>query len=116
MSQSHDELLLQHGQHVSMGYEGIMIKKISNGYQPESKEYNESLYRPGKSNHILKYKDFVEVLINHIENMYELFDDRMSPIIDNKFIKNYEKFLRGKFIFKIDRYRHYYTGFICLSF
>jgi len=37
-----------------------------------------------------KYKDFVEVLINHIGGMYELFDDRMSPIIDNKFIKNYD--------------------------
>jgi len=60
IARNHNEIILQHNQHVSNGYEGIMIKKISNGFQYGTKEYNESLYRSGKNNHILKYKDFID--------------------------------------------------------
>ena len=37
-----------------------MIKKISNGMAFGSKSYNETLYKPGKCNHILKYKHFID--------------------------------------------------------
>ena len=37
-----------------------------------------------------KYKTFIDVMITHIENMYEFFDDRMSPIIFNKDVKDYD--------------------------
>jgi DNA ligase-1 len=60
IARTHVEILQQHNQHVAVGYEGIMIKKISNGYMSGSKEYNESLYRAGKCNHILKYKEFID--------------------------------------------------------
>jgi hypothetical protein len=60
VAMSHQEVLGQHAQHVAQGYEGIMIKKITNGASPDSREYAESLYRPGKGNHILKYKEFTD--------------------------------------------------------
>lgn len=60
LARNHDEILQQHDQHVAMGYEGIMIKKISNNNLPNSKQFKESLYKPGKSNHILKYKQFID--------------------------------------------------------
>lgn len=55
---NHNEIILQHDSHVANNYEGIMIKKISNNSVPGTKRYNESLYRQGKCNHILKYKHF----------------------------------------------------------
>lgn len=58
VAMSHQEILQQHDRHVADGYEGIMIKKVSNGSQSNSKLYIESLYKPGKCNHILKYKQF----------------------------------------------------------
>ena len=60
VARSHEEVIQQHSQFVSMGYEGIMIKKITNGAAPGSKEYNEALYRADKGNHILKYKEFID--------------------------------------------------------
>lgn len=60
IANNHEEVLKQHNEHVAMGYEGIMIKKITNGYPPDSKQYRESLYRSGKGNHILKYKEFID--------------------------------------------------------
>lgn len=60
VARTHAEVLHQHSQHVAAGYEGIMIKKITNGAAAGSKEYKESLYRPGKGNNILKYKDFTD--------------------------------------------------------
>lgn len=60
LAQNHSEIMIQHDQHVAMGYEGIMIKKISNGMDASSKIYNESLYKSGKCNHILKYKQFID--------------------------------------------------------
>lgn len=60
IARTHEEMLQQHNQYVAMGYEGIMIKKISNGYTPGSKQYTEALYKSGKGNHILKYKEFFD--------------------------------------------------------
>jgi len=60
LARNHHEIIEQHDKHVSLGYEGIMIKKISNNSLPDTKQFNESLYRPGKCNHILKYKQFID--------------------------------------------------------
>lgn len=60
IARDHEEMLQQHAQYVGVGHDGIMIKKISNQYIPGSKVYNESLYRAGKCNHILKYKEFID--------------------------------------------------------
>lgn len=57
---NHAEILIHHGNYVSEGYEGIMVKKISNGQPATSKIYQESLYKSGKCNHILKYKLFAD--------------------------------------------------------
>ena len=70
MARTHEEVLQQHNDYVALGYEGIMIKKITNGYPPGSKQYNEALYRAGKCNHILKYKEFTDeeaIIISVIE-------------------------------------------------
>lgn len=60
VASNHEEVIQQHNLHVASGYEGIMIKKISNGYSQDTREYKQSLYRSGKSNHILKYKEFID--------------------------------------------------------
>lgn len=60
IARNHEEILQQHDRHVAVGYEGIMIKKISNGSDPGSKQYSETLYKAGKGNHILKYKQFID--------------------------------------------------------
>ena len=57
IARTHEEIVQQYKQHIVSGYDGIMIKKISNGNKPGTKEYNECLYKPGKCNHILKYKE-----------------------------------------------------------
>jgi hypothetical protein len=54
------EIFLYHNKFVKKGYEGIMIKRISNNSNPGSDEYSKSLYKSGKSNHIFKYKDFMD--------------------------------------------------------
>jgi len=60
LARNQEEMVQQHDQHVATGYEGIMIKKISNGMISGSKQYGETLYKPGKGNHILKYKQFID--------------------------------------------------------
>jgi DNA ligase-1 len=74
IARNHDEVILQHNEHVKNGYEGIMVKKISNGFTSETKQYKESLYKIGKCNHILKYKDFTdeEVIIINVVNSSKL--------------------------------------------
>jgi hypothetical protein len=89
VARSHDEIIQQHNKHVESGYEGIMIKKISNGHAPGSKVYNDSLYKSGKSNHILKYKQFTDeeaIILNVKYHDQELVDftvqDRRENIFD----------------------------------
>lgn len=63
---SHEEMLERHSKHVKDGYEGIMIKKRANGKE----EDKESIYRAGKSNNILKYKEFMDeeaVIVDVVE-------------------------------------------------
>lgn len=60
LARNNEEVLTQHNYHVENGFEGIMIKKISNGVNPSSKLYTETLYKSGKNNHILKYKQFID--------------------------------------------------------
>lgn len=74
IARNHDEVQRQHDQHVAQGYEGIMIKKISNGVPSGNKVYEESLYRQDKGNHILKYKQFFdeEVIILRYAEVEEI--------------------------------------------
>lgn len=58
IARNHNEVMMQCDKYITEGYEGIMVKKISNGYTPDTKTYKESLYRQDKCNHILKYKNF----------------------------------------------------------
>lgn len=72
-----NSVISQHDEHVKNGYEGIMIKKISNGYPEGSKFYNESLYKQSKCNNILKYKNFRDdegkiLLITKVGNYFEI--------------------------------------------
>ena len=66
LARNHQEVIQQHAEHVSNGYEGIMIKKISTGIRDThpsgvmSKHYRETLYKRGRCNHILKYKQFID--------------------------------------------------------
>lgn len=70
VARSHHDIINQHNKHVEAGYEGIMIKKISNGHAPGSKLYNESLYKSGKCNHILKYKQFIDEEVSILDVKY----------------------------------------------
>lgn len=55
---SHEEIQKIHDYYVSLGFEGSMIKKYSNGASKGSKDYIASQYLFGKGTHILKYKYF----------------------------------------------------------
>ena len=67
-----EELVQLHTNNVRQGYEGSVLKKLSNGNSIGSKLYNESLYYSQKCNHILKYKDFedAEAIITSIVDPY----------------------------------------------
>lgn len=57
---SENELEKYHSAYISEGYEGTMIKKISNGSAVGSKSYTSSLYKQSKCSNILKYKNFID--------------------------------------------------------
>lgn len=54
---SEDDMLALHKQYVEDGYEGAMIKKVSNGAKHGSKAYLSSIYKCGRTSNILKYKE-----------------------------------------------------------
>lgn len=54
------QITIKHNEYVAQGYEGIMIKRISNGHHHTSAEYKKALYRPGKAKNIMKFKYFVD--------------------------------------------------------
>jgi DNA ligase-1 len=58
LAQTHEEVMQHHYYYVQQGYEGVMIKKRANGFSDGTIQHTQSLYKAGKSNHILKYKDF----------------------------------------------------------
>ena len=78
MAHNHEHAMESHITYTSQGYEGIVIKKISNGAATATSQYKESLYKAGYCNHILKYKDFkdAEALILSIEdgNIFKVQD------------------------------------------
>ncbi len=96
IAQNHNDIMMKHDQYVNQGYEGIMIKRISNGAAPDSREYKNSLYKSGKCSHILKYKKFIDeeaTIINIDENNIFVTDNRghtysvlMKEIIDKSSI------------------------------
>lgn len=56
MCYSINDLSESYTEYTKAGYDGLIIKKISNGYPSGSKQYEESLYKQGECNHILVYK------------------------------------------------------------
>lgn len=50
-----DDLSRAYAQYLQENYNGMYIKKISNNAPCETKQYEESLYKQGNCNHILKY-------------------------------------------------------------
>jgi hypothetical protein len=80
---NHQEVLAHHAQYVSSGYEGAMIKKVSNGARDDTVVFTESLYKQGRCNHILKYKSFKDeeaIIMDVTENgatvIFEVQDAR----------------------------------------
>lgn len=108
VANNHQEVLQQHQQYVASGYEGIMIKKISNGYPATSKEYQQSLYRPGKGNHILKYKEFIDeeaVVVNVTEAEGTEKGAAILEVVDKRG-NRFPVRMRGDF----DRRRHWFQN------
>jgi len=73
IAMNHDDVVRQHNEYVSMGYEGIMVKNKSD------KNYKKSLYVPGRGSNILKYKDFDDeegIIISVNNNSLEIRDIR----------------------------------------
>ena len=63
IAHNHAEIHSLHDIYVQQGYEGIMVKKCANNTTAaslgrEKKIFDQSLYKPGKSIHILKLKNF----------------------------------------------------------
>jgi hypothetical protein len=95
---NHEQILQKHNQHVSVGYEGIMIKKIAHNALPNSKQYDEALYRSGKNNHILKYKYFhdEEVVILSIADNSAMVRDCRGQVFTVTMRQVYENNIVGK--------------------
>lgn len=51
-----EEMTDLHNKFVKKGFEGIMIKKTGIDIDPDDDKYKQTLYKAGKSNHILKWK------------------------------------------------------------
>lgn len=85
IASNHETILKQHDEYVAVGYEGIMIKKTSNGCIAGSKQYNDSLYKSGKCSNILKYKQFrdEEAIIIGLSKLTEGTDYSQNNTIFN---------------------------------
>ena len=55
VAHSHQEIKRLHDHYVSLGYEGLMIRKMSG---PNPSNLKESYYKPERNNNLLKYKEF----------------------------------------------------------
>lgn len=56
---SEDEILALHDDYVQLGYEGIIIRKVAGG-NPTQKDIDSSIYKFGRTNNMLKYKEFID--------------------------------------------------------
>lgn len=103
---AHSELHMTtiHQSFINQGYEGSVIKKISNGSEPGTNNYKCSLYKPGKCTHILKYKDFYddEATIIGIQDA----DNFIVQDHNNKFIVRSRIMINPDLIGKIVTYRY----------
>jgi len=59
LAYSHDDITSCHNQYVSLGYEGLMIRKLA-GLHPTPKTLAESQYKSSRSNNLLKVKHFLD--------------------------------------------------------
>lgn len=57
---SHLEIVRYKDYFVSLGYEGAVIRHSGYGTLPGTKNYEMSRYKPGRSTHIYKLKDFID--------------------------------------------------------
>lgn len=57
---SHDDIVKYKNYFISLGYEGTVIQHMANGAKIGTKPYEMSRYKPGRSTHIYKYKDFID--------------------------------------------------------
>lgn len=109
ISNSHEQLVELHNSNVRQGYEGSVLKKLSNGSTINSKFYNESLYYSQKCNHILKYKDFIDeeaIIISIINSKYITVCD----IRNNTFVLTSRISLTTNDIGKNITYRYHYSN------
>jgi len=79
-AENEEELLMYHDIYVKEKYEGIMIKNISNGSLPGSKEYESSLYFKGRTNNILKFKQFFDEEVEIVDVMEGKGKDKGAAI------------------------------------
>lgn len=88
-AKSKDEIFEKHKQYLSEGFEGTMIYKFGNGAKVDSTAWKQSLYKPKRSNNLLKYKATPDG-----EDMYE----EEGTIIDFYEAKGTQK---GAVMFKV---------------
>lgn len=71
-AKDYDELKQHFSEYIQQGYEGMMIKKISNGAPPGSDDFKSSLYVQKRSRNIMKMKNFIdeEAIIRDVEDCH----------------------------------------------
>jgi len=81
--ENHDEIEEYTDNFINEGYEGSMIKNISNGASKGSKRFNSSIYEFGRSYNILKYKKFfdAEVTIIGFKEGKGIQEGMMIPLV-----------------------------------
>jgi hypothetical protein len=59
---SEEQIKNYHDQYKKLGFEGIMVRKLSGNYKSNinKNQYQSSLYKPNRNNNLLKYKDFMD--------------------------------------------------------
>lgn len=58
IAHNHEELLSLRDKYLADGYEGSVIRRLANGAEKGTLQYQMSQYHPGRSNRVMKYKPF----------------------------------------------------------
>lgn len=75
IASTHQDVMTHHAQYVSAGWEGVIIRKVSNGARDDTVVFGESLYKQTRCNHILKYKSFKDTEATIVDMVVS--DDRV---------------------------------------
>jgi DNA ligase OB-like domain len=96
---TYEDIQRAHDYFVSLGYEGSMIKKYSNGATKGTKSYIESQYLFGKGIHILKYKYFTtkEAKCVEVRNSKGREEGCALLILENESGKRFSVRMKGGF-------------------